>query len=259
MNINNKVTFCELINSQANDVENDVPEFDGKILESRGLINENQLAVEKFKENFIKNAELCNKCALKIQELKNLPRTAEILNQESTLRQEIQQNWYHINQQSGTILVSIRTAINSLNDLKHILIDKRLAKWKYDQILASYGDENTKNKSNLHEKHPTLKQALDKIQNHFEALFECVLITSKLLDVIRGCYNQGHYVDNHETEASRDITKIQHELISSCFVINDQPPQVIKKDTRYNYTKFVCYFLVELNFYFAHFLSLLNN
>lgn len=232
MNTNNKITFYELNTSQPIDVDNVVREFNEKSLELRRLINENQLAVETFRTNFMRGADLCNKCAQKIQELKNTPKTTEIVNQENTLMQEAKQIWNDINQQSGAILVSIRMAINLLNDLKCILINKRLAKWKCDQILAGYGDENTKNASNLHEKHPELQNELDEIQIQFEALFEWILTICKLLDVIRHCYNQACYVDNLGTEASSDISKIQHELILSCIVINEQPTQVIKKDTR---------------------------
>lgn len=213
-------TFYDIMNTpQATNV---VYTFDEKIKESRRLLNYNKMAVDAYRTVFLNG----------IQQFREYTNKIQMENQKCIWMGEAQQIWSSINQQCGQILTSIRMIINSLTDAQRILIDDRLTKWKYSQILAGYGDENKKLQSNFYEKYEHLYLALDNIQIQFEEIFECVLNTYTLLDIIRNCHNQANYVDTFEVKASSDITIILNNLIWSSFIIDDQPPQVIKKDTR---------------------------
>lgn len=250
METKNLITFYDIMNTpQVNDV---VYKFDGKIQESQRLLNENRLAVDAYRTVFQNGIQQYGEYVNKINSLKTVSPTPETENQKLIWMNEAQQIWPCINQKYGPILASIRMIIDFLTDAQRFLIDDRLAKWKYRQILAGYGDENKKlqsnsneNKklqsnlneneklqSNLNEKYPHLYEELDNIQLQFEKLFECVLNTYTLLDIIRNCHNQANCIDTFEVKASSDVTTILKNLIWSSFIIDDQPPQVIKKDTR---------------------------
>lgn len=224
------ISFYDIMNTpQSNNVVN---QFDEKIRESRRLINENKVAVDVYKIYFQNGFQQCVEYTNKIKMLDNIPSTSETENQKSIWMNEANQIWSCINQKCGQILASIRMNIKFLKDAERILIDNCLTKWKYSQILAGYGDVNKKSQLNLYDKYPQLYLALDNIQKQFEEIFECVINTSTLLDIIRNCYNQANYVDTFEAEASREITIMLKNIIWSSFIIDDQPPQVIKKDTR---------------------------
>ncbi|XP_055306025.1 uncharacterized protein LOC129570447 [Sitodiplosis mosellana] len=233
MEANRPVTFYELNAAQLNNMDNVISEFNNKIQQSRQLIDENGIAVEIFKNNFENNVQQSKQYAQQIEKLREAPQTIEVKNQIDALVVVANQIWLHITQESDPILASIQIVVRLLHDAQQILIDNRLSQWKYDQILAGYGDGNTGTSSNIQDKNPQLKFALDVIQQQFEALFDCCLKTRKLLDIIRGCYSQANYTNNFEKEATRVIKFILQKLIGSCFIVDEQPPQVIKKDTRF--------------------------
>lgn len=233
MEANRPITYCELNIAQSNIAESVViSEFNNKIVESREQINAIGEAVEIFKNNFQNNVQRSKECAQQIAGLKNAIRTNETEQQIHALVTEANQIWQRIMRESHSILNSIRFVVNLLGEAQHILINKRLCTWKHEQIMIGYGDGNTGTTVNVQEKKVHLENALDLIQQQLEELLECVLNARTLLDMIRRCYCQASYVDNLEKETTRVITIILQKLIYSCLVIDDQPPQVIKKDTR---------------------------
>ena len=230
MQANRSITFCELSTAQPNIAESVISEFNNKIEESCEQIIVIGGAVETFKNNFQNNVQRSKECAQQIVGLQNAIRTNENEQQIDALVTEANQIWLRILQEGHPILESIRIVVNSLGEAQRILVDKLLRAWKHDQILAGYGYADTGITVNVQDTH--LKNALDLIQQQFEELLECVLNTRTLLDVIRGCYSQASYVDSVEKEATRVITIILQKLIYSCLVVDEQPPQFIKKDTR---------------------------
>ncbi|XP_055308232.1 signal transducer and transcription activator-like [Sitodiplosis mosellana] len=233
----NALTFIELItNPQLNNVESDVSvkcQIDNKIQELRRLTTENKAAVEPFRTKFIDDFQQFDQLQQRIQELNDVPSTTEIEDQKRVWMDEVNRIRSNIDQQCGQILVSIQTVFNLLNETQQILIDKRLTKWKYDQILAGFGDKNIKTETDSHNKNPQLRSALDDIQTQFEGLYECASGTMSVLGIIHECYGQLNCVDSLEAKASSDITNMLQKLVQSSFVVDQQPPQVITEGTRF--------------------------
>ena len=206
------MTFYDLMNNPPLiDVEIGCQQFRNSIQSVRKILNEISTAVEVYKNAFPQYIFEYNSV-------------------KETNYEEASRIWSHIDQECSIILTRIQNATELLNEAHYFLIEKRLAKWKCDQVLTGFGDLGAKS-SNPYDQNPHFKNALDEIQTQMEDLFECVWITQYVLKVIRDCHGQAQCADTLEAVLAADITKIQEKLISSCLVVEEHP-QVIHFDVK---------------------------
>lgn len=115
---------------------------------------------------------------------------------------------------------NIGVVIGEITEVQSIVIYKRLARWQREQALAGNGA-------------PLPVNTLDEIQVWFEKLAELIWITRNVIDAIRKQnqmfqMNMDSYYETYFTE----ITKKLEFLIVSGFIVEKQPPQVMKTNTR---------------------------
>lgn len=114
---------------------------------------------------------------------------------------------------------NIGTVIAEITEVQNIVIYKRLARWQREQALAGNGA-------------PLPVNTLDEIQVWFEKLAELIWITRNVIDAVRRHQiyqmNMESYYEGYFTE----ITKKLEFLIVSGFIVEKQPPQVMKTNTR---------------------------
>lgn len=119
------------------------------------------------------------------------------------------------------LFATTRNVTDRLSEVQKVVIHKRLGKWQRDQALAGNGA-------------PLPINALDEIQGWFEELADLIWSTRTLIDTIRksNLPVQGQPNDIFEG-LYREITTLLQNLIVSAFIVEKQPPQVMKTNTRY--------------------------
>lgn len=163
----------------------------------------------------------------RIQELNNLQSTPEVVERQRLIVDEyklkMQQMTESINARRVELYANIRNVTESLNEVQKVVIHKRLGKWQRDQALAGNGA-------------PVPMSALDEIQGWFENLADLIWSTRTLIDTIRKTnlpiQGPGNGGDLFEA-AYREVTTLLQNLIVSGFIVEKQPPQVMKTNTRW--------------------------
>lgn len=162
----------------------------------------------------------------RMQELSNVPNSPEIEERKNAMlleyKRSIDAMFESMNTRRLELFSNIRTVIEMLNETQKIVIHKRLAKWQRDQALAGNGA-------------PLLFNALDEIQTWFEELADLIVHTKSVIDTMRKnipLQSQNNPSDLFEV-AYREITILLQNLIVSAFIVEKQPPQVMKTNTRY--------------------------
>lgn len=124
-----------------------------------------------------------------------------------------------ITRNGNELMTNLATIIREIDDVQRTVILKRLGRWQRDQALSGNGA-------------PLPINALDEIQLWFEKLAELILATRNSIDAIRklnSIFNMNMNVDPHY----KKITELLQELIVSGFIVEKQPPQVMKTNTRF--------------------------
>lgn len=138
--------------------------------------------------------------------------------------EEFYQNWQNLNQQRLNVLTSIRDVIDLLTDIENRVIRNQLEQWKRDQMLLGIGSTAVIGRN--------LNVILNKIHSWFNELFNNICNTRTLIHNVRNIGHQLGLGDELEVKAKEDISNLLQFLISSCFIIEKQPPSVIKKDSK---------------------------
>ncbi|XP_037041738.1 signal transducer and activator of transcription 5B-like [Bradysia coprophila] len=107
-------------------------------------------------------------------------------------------------------------------DAVQVVIVNRLGKWKRDQALAGNGA-------------PLNGDTLDEIQRWFEALGKVILNTRLCIDATHEL-NVGLPMAMNMEDVMRKITALLQNLIVSGFIVEKQPPQVMKRNVRFSAT-----------------------
>lgn len=110
--------------------------------------------------------------------------------------------------------------MTEINEVQKIVIINRLGRWQRDQALAGNGA-------------PLPVNALDEIQLWFEKLAELIWTTRNMVDAIRKLNQSFHMnMDTYYESYYEQVTKLLQVLIVSGFIVEKQPPQVMKTNTR---------------------------
>lgn len=110
--------------------------------------------------------------------------------------------------------------IIQIDDVQKKVIVGRLAQWQRNQVMAGNGA-------------PLTKGSLDDIQNWFEKLFDSIWLTRSIIMKIRTINEKLRLTHATFDESLNNITILLQNLIVSGFVVEKQPPQVMKTNTRY--------------------------
>lgn len=125
-----------------------------------------------------------------------------------------QENLMKCDRRYNETFISIGAAVNLLNEMKEIVIENSLKQWKHNQIMAI---DLTSDK-------------LDEIQNWLEQL---VIINLKMIDMVKAMRSDKMKYNEKIENLNDELSNILQSLISSSFIVEAQPEQVIKKDTRF--------------------------
>ncbi|KAG4070406.1 hypothetical protein HA402_006548 [Bradysia odoriphaga] len=117
---------------------------------------------------------------------------------------------------------SFVSTIKKIDAVQTMIIVNRLDKWKRDQALA--GNGGTLN-----------EDTLDEIQRWFETLGHVILNTRRCIEVTHEL-NGSLPVPMNMEEVKREITALLEKLIVSGFIVEKQPPQVMKRNVRFSAT-----------------------
>lgn len=104
------------------------------------------------------------------------------------------------------------------------VIDGRLGRWQLNQVLAGNGAPLAKD----------LLNELDEIQMWFKKLFDMIWLTRSVIIKIQAIIDK--HALNYATQFDESLSRTKElleTLILAGFVVEKQPPQVIKKNTRY--------------------------
>lgn len=124
----------------------------------------------------------------------------------------------NIKQRRNEISNNIRATVNLLDEVEKIVIHKRLGKWQRDQALNGNGGQ-------------LVAGTLDEIQSWFELLADNIWNTRSAIDVMRKSNFNQQGPDPFDS-AYREVTNLLQNLIVSGFIVEKQPPQVMKTNTR---------------------------
>lgn len=188
------------------------------------IITEN---CNRYKHEFEQSLLGYNECTKRIQEINAMPSTPETEDQRKAVAEEYKRKVFvmseNINQRRLGMFTDIRSVITILDEVQKVVIHKRLGKWQRDQALSGNGA-------------PLPLTALDEIQGWFENLAEMIWTTRTLIDNVRKTFITVQGESNQYTEPFemlyREVTNLLQNLIVSGFIVEKQPPQVMKTNTR---------------------------
>lgn len=214
------------VNQQVSYLDNEAVEIVEKLKQLTQLILIDEENCNRLRYELEKYMIFYNEGPKRIQELNNFQSTPEVEQRKAALHEEFNRKLCamveSINVRRDDLSKSIATIIGILNYVQKVVIHKRLGKWQRDQALAGNGA-------------PLLLNTLDEIQSWFEQLAELIWRTRTLVDTIRKLsvpfQGQSNVNDGFEV-AYLDVTNLLQNLIVSGFIVEKQPPQVMKTNTR---------------------------
>jgi len=140
---------------------------------------------------------------------------------------ELRQSFNNLKLQTSTLANRHLDMIKQVKELQYRVIDQELNKWKREQQLSGNGAPFSNN--------------LDTIQKWCEDLAEIIWINRQQIRQLE-MIHEGLNIPNQETsmnilpELSDGLNVLLDQLVKSSFVIEKQPPQVLKTNTRFSAT-----------------------
>ncbi|XP_041983739.1 signal transducer and activator of transcription 5B isoform X2 [Aricia agestis] len=133
-----------------------------------------------------------------------------------------------INQSQIELVDRLKDNISTLRQLQSQVLDEELIKWKREQQLSGNGVPMSANLNTIQE---WCELLADLIWSTRQQVKNVALVTSKTISELR----QPHLADMLD-DMSKQITSLLSTLVTSTFVIEKQPPQVMKTNTRFTAT-----------------------
>ncbi|CAK1591703.1 unnamed protein product [Parnassius mnemosyne] len=163
------------------------------------------------------------------------PITAERRELEACLRVQIEEMERklnalvaQINQSQMELVDRMKDNIANLRQLQSQVLDEELIKWKREQQLSGNG---VPMQSNLNTIQEWCEMLADLIWTSRQQVNNVARINSKTIVELR----QPHLVEMLD-DMSKQVTSLLSTLVTSTFVIEKQPPQVMKTNTRFTAT-----------------------
>ncbi|XP_044268459.1 signal transducer and activator of transcription 5B isoform X2 [Tribolium madens] len=190
--------------------------------------------MEQEQESFALQYHECTKINAHIQQLSsqqptNAQTTAtvqKLTRQKEMLEQVLNQKVAGLMQLRLAIVDKFKETIQLLNQLQSNILDDELIRWKREQQLAGNGANFNSN--------------LDSIQDWCESLAELIWLNRqqiKEVDRLRQKLSlDPPGVADLLPQVLADVTQLLSSLVTSTFIIEKQPPQVMKTNTRFTAT-----------------------
>ncbi|XP_045471331.1 signal transducer and activator of transcription 5B isoform X3 [Harmonia axyridis] len=189
--------------------------------------------MEEDQEAFAIQYHECTKINAHLQQLSsqpNNPTTAQniqkLTRQKETLEQGLNQRVAGLMQLRLALSDKLKETVQLLNQLQTHVLDEELIRWKREQQLAGNG--------------VTFNSNLDTIQEWCEALAELIWLNRQQIKEAERLKAKLALdplgVPDVLPQLLADITQLLSSLVTSTFIIEKQPPQVMKTNTRFTAT-----------------------
>ncbi|NP_001298188.1 signal transducer and activator of transcription 5B-like [Biomphalaria glabrata] len=203
-----------------------------ELLQKTKVTENDSKNLQHKQESFIIRFSDCQRFTGQLQQLSQMPNSQEKINKEAQLRQQKEQIDFQLAQMAQEIL-HLRVALSKkyevtivhLQELQKEILDNELISWKRRQQLAGNGlvMDST---------------SIDTLQNWCENLAD--LIWQNRQQIKKSTQLQQQlpikFPDGEEDILPRlndTITGLLSSLVTSTFIVEHQPPQVLKKDARF--------------------------
>lgn len=192
----------------------------GKLHQLRQMIAENASNQNKYEDTMKMFSIYVSEFERKKQEANDMPGIPERQAMFLQRQRNIDDNLAIFSAQQHDLLANLRTVIKELGETHNFIIQTQLVMWQRKQALT--GND------------AALMKALDEIQTWFEELADMIVHTKSMVDTMRHITLNYHVTDSSELidSAYREITSIFRNLIVSAFVVDKQPPQVIRTNSQ---------------------------
>lgn len=189
--------------------------------------------LEQEQEAFAIQYHECTKLSAHIQQLsaqQSSPQTTatiqKITHQKELLEQVLQQKVAGLVQLRLTLVDKLKETFQMINTLQGHVLDEELIRWKREQQLAGNGAVFNSNLDTIQEWCESLAEL---IWSNRQQIKEVELLKKKLALATPG-------VPDVLPQLLTEITQLLSSLVTSTFIIEKQPPQVMKTNTRFTAT-----------------------
>lgn len=210
---NNEQQYC-ILDKEASDITERLGALHNRLLVVKEKQTQYTLELENFKTlEYNESAKAMNVYATMLEtDERRIRSVEEYKHKKAIMLDSIERN-------AGILLPSLQEIMYEINDVQKIVIINRLGRWQRDQALAGNGA-------------PLAGHVLDDIQTWFEKLAELIWMTRSTIDALRKL-NTAFNMNMNTDALYEQITKLLQLLIVSGFVVEKQPPQVMKTNTRF--------------------------
>ncbi|XP_014206630.1 signal transducer and activator of transcription 5B isoform X2 [Copidosoma floridanum] len=189
--------------------------------------------MEQEQESFALAYHECTKLNVHLQSISSQPQTQHTIDIEKKIRRQKEQQEQHLNHKVTTLLQlrltlaeKLKDTISKLHVLQARILDDELIRWKRDQQLAGNGANFINN--------------LDAIQEWCETLAELIWLNRQQVKEVERLKQRFTLepagVQDILPNLNAQVTQLLSSLVTSTFIIEKQPPQVMKTNTRFTST-----------------------
>ncbi|PNF23502.1 Signal transducer and activator of transcription 5B [Cryptotermes secundus] len=189
--------------------------------------------MEQEQESFALQYHECTKLNAHLQHLQTQPQNQQNVELEKKLRRQKEMLEQMLNQKVAglvqlrlTLADKLKDTITHLNTLQSRVLDDELIRWKREQQLQGNGAQFNSNLDTIQEWCESLAEIIwlnrQQIKEAERLKQKIGLEPTGITDILPGLNNQ--------------ITQLLSSLVTSTFIIEKQPPQVMKTNTRFSST-----------------------
>ncbi|KAG8033982.1 hypothetical protein G9C98_008463 [Cotesia typhae] len=189
--------------------------------------------MEQEQEAFAISYHECTKLNAHLQQLATHPQNQQSIDAEKKIRRQKEQQEQLLNHKVAnlmqlrlTLADKLKDTITKLNSLQSKVLDDELIRWKRDQQLAGNG--------------APFNSTLDSIQEWCESLAELIWLNRQQIKEAERLKLKFALdppgVQDILPQLNSSITQLLSSLVTSTFIIEKQPPQVMKTNTRFTST-----------------------
>ncbi|XP_065164770.1 signal transducer and activator of transcription 5B isoform X2 [Atheta coriaria] len=224
-----RVACGEIIdtNSQFATVETMIAQQFSQLSDNTREISQDLKRLEEEQETFAINYHDCTKLNAALTNMNNTEaQKIELNNRKQEMEMKLRAGISHLMESRVNIMNKLSAIYVGVNELQCKILDDELIKWKREQQL--YGNGATFNNNKL-----------DAIQQWCENLADLIWLNRhsvKEFQRLKLKLNLETEVSDNSTKLLADFTQLLSSLVTSTFIIEKQPPQVMKTNTRFTAT-----------------------
>lgn len=199
-------------------ITHQVEELRRKIIES-----------EQEVRNMVQEMEAINILGRDIKRLKSMVASQtvrfsqdQVKAQEACLEKQFRAKALNLRQMRSTWLINSNELIRLVVNTQQQVLDGELEKWKRAQQLAGNGAPFENN--------------LDKIQVWCETLAEVIWSHKQQIERAEPLFQNDEPLKTNQIQSKRTLTDSLDQLVRKTFIVEKQPPQVMKTNTRFQAT-----------------------